>query len=165
MAVIRSRKRMMSGENTEAVLARLEKRAGEAVRSAGSVAVNAILKEEDQTFYTGRPSRARYAAKAWMTDPFNPQIRRACECLAAAGCAVRTGRWQFGKPGMGTSGGVILNEYGLPVIGYGPGDENMAHHADEYVEMSNLTEAVYGTAVMVHGLAGVPVFGWTLDEI
>jgi acetylornithine deacetylase/succinyl-diaminopimelate desuccinylase-like protein len=66
---------------------------------------------------------------------------------------------------MGTSGGVILNEFSVPTIGYGPGNEDLAHQPGEYLETEKLTEAVYGTAVMVHGLVGVPVFGWTLDEI
>ncbi len=165
LAVVRSRQKILPGEDPEAVLERIERRAGEAARSAGSVAVNALLKEEKQSFYTGRQASAKYAARAWMTDPFHPKIRRACECLAAAGCSVRPGRWKFGGPGMGTSGSVILNEFSVPVIGYGPGMIDMAHRPGEFLDTDMLTSAVYGTAVMVHGLAGVPVFGWTMDEI
>ena len=43
--------------------------------------------------------------------------------------------------------------------------EATAHTTDERVEESRITEAVYGTASIVHTLVGIPVCGWTSDEI
>ena len=77
----------------------------------------------------------------------------------------RPGKWQLGRSGMGTAGGVLVKEFDVPTIGYGPGLEEQAHAADECVEMDKLAEAVYGTALIAHSLIGVPVFGWTCDEI
>ena len=31
--------------------------------------------------------------------------------------------------------------------------------------VDRLTDAVYGTVGIAHGLVGVPVIGWTIDEI
>ena len=56
-------------------------------------------------------------------------------------------------------------ELGVPTIGYGPGNEKVAHARDEYVETSHLAEAIYGNAAIVHSLVGVPVYGWSTDEI
>jgi len=53
----------------------------------------------------------------------------------------------------------------VPTLGYGPGREEDAHTINENVEVENLGEAVYGTAAIVHRLIGVPVFGWTSDDI
>jgi len=66
---------------------------------------------------------------------------------------------------MATAGGVLIKDYQTPAIGYGPGNEKVIHGPDEYVEVDKIVEAVYGTAAIVHSLIGVPVFGWTTDNI
>ena len=66
---------------------------------------------------------------------------------------------------MGTAGSLLVNQFKIPTIGYGPGNEDEAHQPIENVKIDSLVEAVYGTALMVHSLIGTPVFGWTMDEI
>lgn len=66
---------------------------------------------------------------------------------------------------MGTAGNVLVQELNIPTIGYGPGREAVAHACNEFVEVDNLNAAVYGTAVIVHGLVGIPVCGWASNEI
>jgi hypothetical protein len=127
--------------------------------------VNTYLKNEKQTFYTGKTADALYYSTGWMTDPFHPMIERICQSLSAGDCTVSKGRWKLDKPGMGTSGGVYLNEFNIPLVGFGPGKESDAHEPNESVEIDKLTDAVYANAVIVHGLIGVPVCGWTMDEI
>jgi acetylornithine deacetylase/succinyl-diaminopimelate desuccinylase-like protein len=102
---------------------------------------------------------------AWSTDPFSPLLSRARQSLAAAGCAVRPGKWKLSRLGMGTSGSVLCNEFHIPTIGYGPGREEEAHSQGESVEIAKIVECTYGTAAMAHGLVGIPVFGWIPDEI
>jgi acetylornithine deacetylase/succinyl-diaminopimelate desuccinylase-like protein len=43
---------------------------------------------------------------------------------------------------------------GLPTIGFGPGDETLAHQHDEYVELSDLVTAARGYAAIAEALAG-----------
>ena len=57
------------------------------------------------------------------------------------------------------------SEFHVPTIGYGPGSEDLAHASTNTWRSAKITEAVYGTAAIVHGLIGIPVFGWTSDEI
>ena len=92
-------------------------------------------------------------------------MERSRHALAAAGCRVNPGKWTLGRLGMGTAGGHLVTDYGVPTICYGPGLEEAAHTANEYVETGMIAEAVYGTASIVHSLVGIPVFGWTSDEI
>jgi acetylornithine deacetylase/succinyl-diaminopimelate desuccinylase-like protein len=66
---------------------------------------------------------------------------------------------------MGTAGSVLTNEFKIPTIGYGPGCEDQAHARDESVEVEKIRMAAYGTASIAHGLVGIPVCGWTSDEI
>ncbi len=54
---------------------------------------------------------------------------------------------------MGTAGGVVTREFGIPTISYGPGEEEQAHQCDESVRIPALVEAVYGTATLMHGLS------------
>ncbi len=66
---------------------------------------------------------------------------------------------------MGTAGGVLVNQFHVPAIGYGPGSEDTCHVPNESVSVARVREAIYGTAAMAHSLVGVPVCGWTIDEI
>lgn len=163
--VIRYRSKLHSGDNPDQILENIQKRASMATGSTGNIFVDASLKKENHEFYTGKPAAALYFSKAWSSDTYHPLIEKARQSLNASGCQAKFGRWKLNKPGMGTSGGVMLNEFKIPVIGYGPGLEDMAHTPNESVEVDKIKEAVYGTAVMVHGIAGVPVYGWTMDEI
>lgn len=139
----------------------------EAQRAAGDcdAAVEVSIAQERERLYTGNYQLVRNLASAWSIDPYDPLVERSRQALSAAGINVRPRRWEFGRFGMGTAGGTLVNEFNLPTVAFGPGEEEQAHRADEYVEMRKVVQAVYGTAVIVHGLVGVPVFGWTSDEI
>lgn len=132
---------------------------------AVAVAVDVAPREETQRLYTGKATVVRHATNAWSTDPFSPLIDRTRQAFAAAGCEFRPGRWELSRIGMGTAGNVLVRAFKIPTIGYGPGMESLAHAAGEYVELDAIPKAVYGTAVIAHSLIGVPVCGWTSDEI
>lgn len=136
-----------------------------AVQPAPAVQVAVQVREESQRLPSGRVTTVRRISNAWSTDPFSRLIERARQSLTAAGCEVRPGKWTLGRLGMGTAGGVLVNEFGIPTIGYGPGQEEKAHAVDESVLCSDVMKTVYGTGSMVHALIGVPVCGWTSDEI
>jgi len=152
-------------DDVAAVVDHVRHEAARAARAVGTLAVEVGVSQRTRTLCSGKTTVVRRITHAWMTDPFHPLMERARQALSAAQCAVRPGKWQLGKPGMGTSGGLLVNEYKIPTIGYGPGDETHAHAANESVSIENITQCVYGTAAIVHSLIGVPVFGWTTDEI
>ncbi|NLB60344.1 MAG: hypothetical protein GX806_04660, partial [Lentisphaerae bacterium] len=113
----------------------------------------------------GKASLVQQVARAWSMDPFHPLIDRARQALEAAGCQVKPGKWQLGRLGMGTGGSVLLNEFDIPVLGYGPGLETQAHAPGEYVEKEKIVEATYGSAIIAHSMVGIPICGWSSDEI
>jgi len=98
-------------------------------------------------------------ASAWCTDPFHPLMERARHALIAAGLNAKPGRWPAGCDDVGAAGRTLVSEFGIPTIAFGPnspcGD----------LESLRLPEAAYGTAAIVHSLIGIPVCGWTSDEI
>ena len=164
-ATIRMRKRLNSGEEAGAVVTQTERRAMIAAKPSGAVAVSAMLRSEQQQVYTGKTMFTQFLAQAWTSDPFSPTIERARQSLAAGGMKITPAKWKLGKLGMGTSGATILKEFGVQVVGFGAGNEEVAHSVNEYVETDKIVEAVYGTMLIAHGIAGIPVCGWTLDEI
>jgi len=164
-ACIQAERRLAASDSAREVMGQLQHEAELVVNGSGSVAVEVAVCEESQKLYTGKTVAVRQLVNAWATDPFSPLVERARQALAAGQCCAQPGKWELGRSGMGTAGGVMVKEFDLPTIGYGPGDEAQAHAVDEYVDTGKLAQAVYGTAVIVHGLIGVPVFGWTSDEI
>ncbi|NPU97830.1 MAG: M20/M25/M40 family metallo-hydrolase [Candidatus Omnitrophica bacterium] len=162
---IQMERRLYASEPVEEVMGQIKRNALMAAQGAGGVAVDVAVRQETQTMYTGQTRVVRHVCHAWATDPFHPLLDRSRQALAAAGCRVAPGKWELGRLGMGTAGGTLVNEFHVPTIGYGPGNEETAHSVNEYVDLANVQEAVYGTAVIIHGLIGIPVFGWTSDEI
>jgi len=164
-ATLRLNRPVSAGQQVSQIVTHVHHSAALAARASGPVAVEVAVRQDNQKLYTGRTSVVRHVTHAWMTDPFHPLMQRSWQALAAAGCEVRPGKWQLGRPGMGTGGAVLVQEFNVPTIGYGPGDEAEAHAARESVSVDHVIRAIYGTAAIAHGLVGVPVCGWTADEI
>lgn len=164
-ARIHVEKKLYPGEKPEAVTEHFKHEAGLLLKTEKALALETLVAEEEQKLFCGRKTIVKHVVNAWQTDPFSPLIERARQSLAAAGCDIKTGKWEFARPGMGTAGGVFLSEFNIPVIGYGPGEEEEAHRANESVDFNKVMKCVYGSASIVHGLIGIPVFGWTSDEI
>jgi acetylornithine deacetylase/succinyl-diaminopimelate desuccinylase-like protein len=158
-------RRLRIGEDAERVVSQFERDASQVYPSSGALAVKVAVRKETRRLYNGQATTVQHVTHAWAIDPFHPLMSRARQSLAAAGCEVRPGKWQLGRLGMGTAGSVLVQDFNVPTVGYGPGGEEQAHAPAEYVETACITEAVYGGAAMVHGLVGIPVCGWTSDEI
>jgi len=156
---------LKAAEDVNEVLGQVEHNVSLVAQACGAAAVAVKVKEEKQTLYTGMTTVVRKVTKAWQTDPFHPFIERSRQALAAAGLEAKPGKWELDRLGMGTAGSVLTQEFKLPVIGYGPGTVEMAHAAGECVQLDKMYEAVYGTTALAHSLIGVPVFGWSAEEI
>jgi acetylornithine deacetylase/succinyl-diaminopimelate desuccinylase-like protein len=51
-----------------------------------------------------------------------------------------------------TNGSHFAGEAGIPTIGFGPSQENLAHTDNEYIELDQLTQAVEGFAAIMRAL-------------
>ena len=130
-----------------------------------ALAVEVMVTEDEQKLFCKKKTLVKHVSRTWQTDPFDPLMEKSRQALTAAGCEVKTGKWKLCHPGMGTAGSVFCNDFHIPVIGYGPGEEEQAHNIDESVDFGKVVECMYGSAAIVHSLVGIPVFGWTADEI
>jgi len=164
-AVIALERRLGSSDDVNHLVSRMRGEALRAASPAGVVDVDVCVRERNEVLPSGLVVKAKRITSAWSTDPFSPLLARARQALSAAGCEVRPGRWKLARLGMGTSGSLLVNECGIPTIGYGPGHEEQAHREGESVPVAKLVGCAYGTAAIAHGLVGVPVFGWIPDDL
>jgi putative selenium metabolism hydrolase len=91
--------------------------------------------------YSGARVEAPNFAAAWFAEPGQEPARTA---LAALGAEPH--HWAFCTNGSGTAA------LGIPTIGYGPGDETLAHRVDEYLELDELYAGAQGYATLAAAL-------------
>lgn len=164
-SVIRTACRMRGTDREDETLERVRQDVALVAAQSGDVAVNVLVRQERQQLYTGKTCVVRRLANAWGIEPFSPLLVRARQALAAAACPTKVGRWRLGRLGMGTAGSVLVREHNTPAVGYGPGEEDVAHTVGERVSLDRVGAATFGTAAIVHKMIGIPVYGWTSDEI
>ncbi|HKJ81480.1 MAG TPA: M20/M25/M40 family metallo-hydrolase [Ignavibacteriaceae bacterium] len=162
-ASITFNKRIFEDENTDKVISNIKDISLRNIREKKSLNLEIKLKEEIQRLSNGEKVQVRYLSNAWETNPFSALMDRSRQALSSAGCKTLPGKWQLPRVGMGTAGSILIKKFGVPTIGYGPGNENAAHAAGEFVEIKNIQECILGTASIIHNLIGIPVFGWTSD--
>jgi putative selenium metabolism hydrolase len=162
-AQINVARRLSVGDSAEQVVGQIRHAAEMVAHDRSAVALDVRPRQIERTL--GKlQTRVECVVDAWSTDPFSPLVDRARQALAAANLEVRAGTWKLGRLGSGTAGSTLVRHYGIPTIGYGPGDEALAHGPNECMEIAQLQEGIIGTAVIVHALAGVPTFGWTAED-
>lgn len=158
-------RRLADAQTIGSAMEQIKHEARAAAASVAHVAVDVTVRREERQLYTKRSTLLEQRIDAWSLDPYHPLIMRARHALAAAGCDVSCGKFRLPRLGMGTAGGVLSNQFNVPAIAYGPGSEDTCHGPNESVSVARASQAIYGTAAIVHSLVGVPVCGWTLDEI
>jgi succinyl-diaminopimelate desuccinylase len=109
------------------------------------------IKELRLRAYTGVERELPAAFPSLEIEESDPMLAAAKAALEEAfGQPVAVGRWTFA-----TDGGHLFAA-GIPCIGFGPGDERLAHTNQEHVAVADLPEAAIGNAVLAAALtAGV----------
>jgi putative selenium metabolism hydrolase len=119
-------RRTLPGEREEDLVEPLRATAQAAADVHGALVTVTIGRDRFDA-YTGAPIEARNLADAWYTGPDGPLARAALDAVGG-----HAGHWQFCTNGSGTT------SLGIPTIGFGPGDETLAHRVDEYIELAEL---------------------------
>ena len=91
----------------------------------------------DGTACTGLKYGMESYFPTWVLDEDHAAVRRGVDAHQALfGAPPRVDKWTFS-----TNGVTINGLYGIPVIGYGPGNEVLAHAPDEKVPVDDLVKA------------------------
>jgi len=87
--------------------------------------------------YTGLKYGMKKYYPTWLMEEDHEMVKKGLEtCNELFGSPPDSGRWTFS-----TNGVTINGLYGIPVIGFGPGDEKMAHAPNEMIPVEDLVKA------------------------
>jgi putative selenium metabolism hydrolase len=137
-------RRLTRGETLESAVDRI--RALESVRRAGATVT---VLDYARASYTGliHPTRKYYPT--WILAEDHPAVRAAVQSATTVlGRAPSLGRWVFSTNGVATAG-----MFGVPTVGFGPGNEIHAHTPDDQCPIADLTRAAHFYAVFPRAFA------------
>ncbi len=141
-------RRTLPGETEGDILGPVRK-AIQVALSAGDANGEAHIAEDDFETYTGSRVQAPNFAPAWFYGDDSEIVRLASSGLAGAGIEPVLTHYAFCTNGSGTAG-----KLDIPTVGFGPGEEALAHRVDEYIEIDELVAAARGYAGMTLTLLG-----------
>jgi putative selenium metabolism hydrolase len=88
--------------------------------------------------YTGQKVETDKYFPTWVLPEKHPLVQGGVDSARTVlGRKPRVGRWVFSTNGVSSMG-----RLGVPTIGFGPGNEVVAHSAKEYIEIDHLTNAM-----------------------
>jgi putative selenium metabolism hydrolase len=123
-------RRLTRGETKESALAEIQELA------AGMPAAVEVLHYKEKS-YTGREYGMEKYYPTWTVDAAHPAVIRAEEVFRSLfNGEPRVDKWTFSTNAVSING-----IYGIPTIGFGPGDEVMAHAPNEKVAIDDLVKA------------------------
>ena len=104
--------------------------------------------EYEMVSYTGYAQSGRKYFPPWLLPEEDTLARKAVRAVEKAlGARPRTGIWPFS-----TDGAYTMGTAGIPTIGFGPGDERLAHTTDEQVRLADVALAAQAYAQLATDL-------------
>ena len=135
-------RRTLVGETTESVIAPINDLLEEnGIRASASIALGST------TSYTGCTLTSPRFFPAWCYSTSDDIVRKSRAGLEKAGLFSGYGHYAFC-----TNGSHYAGEKCIRTIGYGPGEERLAHIVDEYIEESDLYMIKKGMRAIVEAL-------------
>ena len=123
-------RRLTWGETKESALAEIE-------AIAAPLGAKVTLLDYRETSWTGLEYGMEKYYPTWKLPEDHEMVQRGVEAHRGLfGCAPKVDKWTFS-----TNGVTINGYYGIPVIGFGPGNEVLAHAPNEKVPVSDLVKA------------------------
>ncbi len=145
-------RRLFFGETVESILNCLRRHLSSELRGLPDLNVDVHVREEDQELYTGRRAKVTCLSVPWSTNLAQPLVDSVRTSLVSAGLPWSPRPWSR-RLGLGTAGGMLTADLGVPVICFGPGNEDEINTPDESVPVFELVDAVYGLAAVGYGLS------------
>jgi putative selenium metabolism hydrolase len=125
-------RRLTRGETLASAVAQIEALSG--VRDA---AAQVRVLDYDRAAYTGLTYPTQKYYPAWVLEEDHEVVAAAAAAAAfALGAPPHIGKWTFSTNGVATCG-----VFGIPTVGFGPGDERHAHSPEDQCPIEHLTKA------------------------
>lgn len=132
-------RRLLPGETPESILSPIQEAAADLKTRLPQLDVRAYLSQGSSTCWTGEVMEAERFFPAWVLPEDHPLVQGALRGLQEAGLDAPLSHYAFC-----TNASSFCGELGIPTVGFGPSRENLAHTADEYIEISQLERACRG---------------------
>ncbi len=107
------------------------------------------LVQAEFSTWTGTAFSETEFEPAWWTEEDSPLVRGATTAMQRAGLDPTPTHYSFC-----TNGSYLAGVAGIPTIGFGVGEEHIAHQVDEYVHLDSLRAGARGFASLVTELVG-----------
>jgi putative selenium metabolism hydrolase len=125
-------RRLTKGETIESAVAEIEALPGVAAAGAKVTVLDYAVPS-----WTGRVYPTKKYYPTWLLEESEPAVAAAvATATEVLGAPPRVSRWNFSTNGIATCG-----LFGVPTVGFGPGDEIWAHTPDDQVPIAHLTAA------------------------
>jgi putative selenium metabolism hydrolase len=137
-------RRLTAGETLESAVAGIEALPG--VRAAGA---SVHVLDYARPSWTGLVYPTKKYYPTWVVDAAHPVVLAMVRAATAVvGLPPVIGKWGFSTNGIATAG-----LFGIPTVGFGPGNEIHAHSPDDQCPIDHLTKAAAVYALFPRALA------------
>ena len=136
-------RRLVPGETTDGTLAQIETILKETSQEDADFQGAVRVREVEEVSYTGLKTLARKLMLPWLIPAEHPKVTTTLAALKEVGQQPELGYWHFATDGSHTA--AVL---GIPTIGYGPGEESLAHTPQERIGLDSLMQSVAGNAAI-----------------
>ena len=140
-------RRLLVGETEESVLSEVEAAIQRVRATDPDIEASTQIAQADIKAYTGVRMTEKKFLPAWETPIDHHLISSAMKALAAEGLGSRLSTYQFC-----TNGSYSAGKAGVPTIGFGPSNPELAHKVDEYINLSEVHAARRGYAAIAKGV-------------
>lgn len=135
-------RRTLIGETEESVIKPINE-----LLERKRINAKASIRRGETTSYTGHRLSSSRFFPSWLYSPESLVVRKAKEALEESNLFLGYGHYSFC-----TNGSHYAGEANIPTIGYGPGEERMAHIVDEHIEEEDLYRAKKGLKAIIASL-------------
>lgn len=140
-------RRLLVGEDPATVLEPFEQTIAELTKEDADFQADAYFAQGKESCYTGESIEGTRFFPAWLHDAEEPFMQAVLSELKNSGLCPEISHYAFC-----TNGSHYAGEAGIPTLGFGPSQENLAHTIDEYIEIEQLTKGTTGYFAILKAL-------------
>lgn len=139
-------RRLIRGENQDNILDFIHKQLDEIAHLDYSVSIGELEKNS----WTNASLFSKLFFPPWLIEKEHYLVQKSLQGLQKAGLEMKTDYYSFC-----TNASHYAGEAKIPTIGFGPSQENLAHIADEYIEIDELIKAYRGYFYILDSLLNI----------